>query len=72
VTRLQISRPGLSKHLKVLRQSGLVEVRPEGRQRWHRLRPQPLAEVDVWLEPCRRYWSGRLDALQRRLKENPQ
>lgn len=71
VARLKLSQPGVSKHLKVLREAGLVEIRPEGRQRWYRLRPQPLAEVDRWLEPYRAYWSGRLDALERHLEENP-
>jgi DNA-binding transcriptional ArsR family regulator len=69
--RLQMSQPGVSKHLRVLRQAGLVEVRPEGRTRWYGLRAQPLAEVDMWLEPYRAYWSGRLDALQSHLEENP-
>jgi DNA-binding transcriptional ArsR family regulator len=72
VAQLKISQPGVSKHLKVLRESGLVEVRPQGRQRWYGLRAKPLAEVDVWLEPYRRYWSGRLDALERHLEENPE
>jgi DNA-binding transcriptional ArsR family regulator len=72
VARLKISQPGVSKHLKVLRESGLVEVRPQGRLRWYGLRAQPLAEVDMWLEPYRRYWSGRLDALERHLEENPE
>ena len=71
VARLGISQPGVSKHLKVLRESGLVEVRPDGRRRWYGLRAQPLAEVDLWLEPYREYWSGRLDALERHLEENP-
>jgi DNA-binding transcriptional ArsR family regulator len=70
VARLKLSQPGVSKHLKVLRQAGLVEVRPQGRQRWYGLRPQPLAEVDDWLEPYREYWSGGLDALERHLEEN--
>jgi DNA-binding transcriptional ArsR family regulator len=68
---LNLSQPGVSKHLRVLRESGLVEVRPDGRQRWYRLRAQPLAEVDEWLEPYREHWSGRLDALERHLEENP-
>lgn len=72
VARLKISQPGVSKHLRVLRQAGLVGVRPEGRQRWYGLRPQPLAEVDEWLEPYRAYWSDRLDALERHLEENPE
>jgi DNA-binding transcriptional ArsR family regulator len=71
VAALKISQPGVSKHLRLLREAGLVEVRPEGRRRWYGLRPEPLAEVDEWLEPYRRYWSGRLDALERHLDENP-
>ena len=71
VARLKLSQPGVSKHLKVLRRAGLVVVRPEGRERWYGLRAQPLAEVDLWLAPYREYWSGRLDALQRHLEENP-
>jgi DNA-binding transcriptional ArsR family regulator len=70
VGRLNLSQPGVSKHLRVLREAGLVEVRPDGRQRWYRLRAQPLAEVDEWLRPYREHWSGRLDALERHLEEN--
>lgn len=72
VARLKLSQPGVSKHLRVLRQAGLVAVRPEGRHRWYGLRPQPLAEVDEWLEPYREFWAGRLDALERHLEENPE
>ena len=68
---LKLSQPGVSKHLRVLREAGLVDVRPDGRQRWYRLRAQPLAEVDEWLEPYREHWSGRLDELERHLEENP-
>ena len=71
VAAVKLSQPGVSKHLRVLREAGLVEVRPEGRQRWYRLHAQPLAEVDRWLEPYRAHWSGRLDALERHLEENP-
>jgi DNA-binding transcriptional ArsR family regulator len=71
VAQLALSQPGVSKHLRVLREAGLVEVRPEGRRRWYALRAQPLAEVDRWLEPYRAHWSGRLDALERHLEENP-
>jgi DNA-binding transcriptional ArsR family regulator len=71
VSRLKLSQPGVSKHLKVLREAGLVRVRRQGRQRWYSLRAQPLAEVDEWLQPYREFWSGRLDALQRHLEENP-
>ncbi|MEV4477736.1 metalloregulator ArsR/SmtB family transcription factor [Nonomuraea sp. NPDC049504] len=71
VERLDLSQPGVSKHLKVLREAGLVVVRPVGKQRMYALSPEPLAEVYQWLEPYRMYWSGRLDALERHLEENP-
>ena len=71
VKSLELSQPGVSKHLKVLREAGLVVVRAEGKQRLYALRPEPLAEVDQWLEPYRAFWSKRLDALERHLEENP-
>jgi DNA-binding transcriptional ArsR family regulator len=64
---LGLSQPGTSKHLRVLREAGLVEVRPDGRRRLYVLRPEPLAELDAWLAPYRRHWAGRLDALERHL-----
>jgi DNA-binding transcriptional ArsR family regulator len=70
VDRLRISQPGVSKHLRVLREAGLVKVRPDGRRRLYGLQPAPLAEVDAWLAPYRRHWSERLDALERHLEEN--
>ena len=69
VERLGLSQPGTSKHLRVLREAGLVRVRPEAQRRWYELRPEPLAEVDAWLEPYRRMWEERLDALERHLDE---
>jgi DNA-binding transcriptional ArsR family regulator len=69
VAWLKLSQPGVSKHLKVLRDAGLVEVRAEGRNRWYGLRAEPLSEVADWLEPYRVYWSGQLDALERHLDE---
>lgn len=71
VAHLDLSQPGVSKHLKVLREAGLVAVRPDGKRRWYGLRAQPLAEVAEWLEPYRRHWSARLDALERHLEDNP-
>jgi DNA-binding transcriptional ArsR family regulator len=71
VGRLKQSQPGVSKHLRVLRAAGLVMARRDGRRRWYRLEAQPLAEVDLWLEPFRAHWSSRLDALERHLEENP-
>jgi DNA-binding transcriptional ArsR family regulator len=71
VKSLELSQPGVSKHLKMLRETGLVVVRAEGKQRFYALRPDPLAEVDQWLEPYRAIWSKRLDTLERYLEENP-
>jgi DNA-binding transcriptional ArsR family regulator len=67
VSRLTISQPGVSKHLRVLREAGLVEVRTDAQRRWYGLRPEPLSEVDAWLEPYRRFWAQRLDALEQHL-----
>ena len=72
VERLELSQPGVSKHLRVLREAGLVAARADGRQRLYALRAEPLAEVDAWLEPYRAFWAGRLDALERHLEENPE
>src|SRR3954467_14203857 len=71
VERLRISQPGVSKHLRVLREAGLVVVRADGRRRLYGLEAAPLAEVDAWLAPYRKHWSERLDALERHLEENP-
>ena len=67
VERLGLSQPGTSKHLRVLREAGLVQVRHDAQRRWYELRPEPLAEVDAWLAPYRRLWSASLDALVRHL-----
>ncbi len=69
VRGLDISQPGVSKHLKVLRDAGLVEVRQDAQRRLYRVRAQPLAEIDAWLAPYRRLWAGTLDALERHLDE---
>jgi DNA-binding transcriptional ArsR family regulator len=68
VDELSLSQPAVSKHLKVLRDAGLVEVRQDAQRRWYRLRPAPLAEIDAWLEPYRDLWRGRLDALEAHLE----
>jgi DNA-binding transcriptional ArsR family regulator len=60
---LPIARPGVSRHLRVLREAGLVEVRQEAQRRIYALRPEPLAEVDEWLGRYRDLWEHRLDAL---------
>jgi DNA-binding transcriptional ArsR family regulator len=67
VDELALSQPAVSKHLRVLREAGLVTVRVAAQRRCYRLRAEPLAEVDAWLAPCRRFWSDRLDALERHL-----
>ena len=69
VERIGISQPGVSKHLRVLREAGLVEVRIDAQRRYYGLRPEPLAEVDTWLAPYRRMWGRKLDALERNLDE---
>lgn len=60
---LPIARPGVSRHLRVLREAGLVDVRRDAQRRVYSLRPEPLAEVDAWLEQYRTLWGQRLDAL---------
>ena len=69
VDALGISQPAVSKHLRVLRDAGLVEVRVDAQRRLYRLQPEPLREIDEWLTPYRRAWSKRLDALERHLDE---
>ena len=67
VAQLQLSQPGVSKHLRVLRNAGLVDVRAEAQRRLYRLRAEPLAELDAWIAPYRRLWSAHLDALEAHL-----
>ena len=57
--RLGLSQPGTSKHLRVLRYAGLVQVRPEAQRRWYELRPEPLLELETWLAPYRRTYGWR-------------
>jgi DNA-binding transcriptional ArsR family regulator len=64
---LKLSQPGVSRHLRVLREAGLVSVRPEGQRRWYELRAEPIGEIDAWIEPYRRYWAERLDGLEQHL-----
>jgi DNA-binding transcriptional ArsR family regulator len=71
VGALDVSQPAVSKHLRVLRQAGLVDVRTDGQRRMYRVRPEPLRAVDEWLEPYRRLWASRLDALERHLDTMP-
>lgn len=64
---LQLSQPSVSKHLRVLREAGFVESRIEAQRRLYRLRPEPLKELDTWLDPFRRFWSKHVDALEQHL-----
>lgn len=64
-----LAQPAVSKHLRVLREAGLVQVRRDAQRRHYRIQPQPLAELDAWLEPYRRLWDERLDRLERHLKQ---
>jgi DNA-binding transcriptional ArsR family regulator len=70
VAGLQLSQPGVSRHLRVLRDAQLVEVRIDGQRRIYSLRAAPLDAVDAWIAPYRRFWVDRLDALERRLNEH--
>jgi DNA-binding transcriptional ArsR family regulator len=67
VEQLGLSQPGTSKHLKVLREAGLVQVRQDANRRVYALDPGPIRELDVWLAPYRRLWNERLDELGRHL-----
>ena len=68
VASLSLSQPAVSKHLKVLREAGLVQYRTAGQHRMYRVSPEPLREVDEWLAPYRRQWAGHLNALERHLE----
>src|SRR5271163_4154199 len=65
---LALRQPAVSKHLKALREAGLVESRIDGQRRIYRVRPEPLEEVDRWLTPYRRQWAAHLSALERHLQ----
>src|SRR5438270_14019234 len=65
--RLRMPQPSVSKHLGVLRKAGFVEARVDAQRRVYRIRPEPLKEIEAWLAPFRRFWSGHVDALERHL-----
>ncbi len=71
VQMLAASQPSVSKHLRVLRDAGLVEVRVDAQRRLYRVRPEPLRDVARWLEPYRLLWESRLDDLERHLDQMP-
>jgi DNA-binding transcriptional ArsR family regulator len=72
VGALSLTQPAVSKHLRVLRDAGFVEVRREAQRRVYRLQPEPLVEIDDWLTPFREAWSRRLDALEAHLDRMPE
>ena len=67
VHELRMSQPAVSKHLRALRDAGLVEVRPDAQRRYYRLQAGPLRELDAWIAPYRRFWDQSLDALEAHL-----
>jgi DNA-binding transcriptional ArsR family regulator len=67
VEALGISQPAVSKHLRVMREAGLVESRTDAQRRLYRVTPGPLRELDMWLEPYRMLWESRIDDLERHL-----
>ena len=69
VAQMTLPQPAVSKHLRVLKAAGLVDVRAQAQRRLYRIRPEPLAELDAWLAPYRTLWSKRLDDLERHLTE---
>ena len=72
VEALDVSQPAVSKHLRVLRDAGLVESRTDAQRRLYRLRAEPLHSIDEWLAPYRAMWSARLDDLERHLDSIPE
>jgi DNA-binding transcriptional ArsR family regulator len=67
VAHMRLTQPSVSKHLRILREAGLVKARSDAQRRLYRIRPEPLAELDAWLEPYRTLWNESLDRLERHL-----
>jgi len=72
VDHLHLSQPAVSKHLRVLKEAGMVEARADAQRRLYRIRPEPLAELDAWLATYRRLWTTRLDRLEDHLDHRRQ
>jgi DNA-binding transcriptional ArsR family regulator len=72
VDELDLSQPAVSKHLRVLREAGMVEARVDAQRRLYRIRPEPLAELDAWLATYRRFWATHLDRLEEHLDRRRQ
>ncbi|MGC1239304.1 MAG: metalloregulator ArsR/SmtB family transcription factor [Acidimicrobiales bacterium] len=69
VDHLKLSQPAVSKHLRVMKEAGFVHVRPEAQQRFYRICPEPLEQLDEWLEPYRKFWTTHLDRLESHLDQ---
>jgi DNA-binding transcriptional ArsR family regulator len=69
VDALSVSQPAVSKHLRLLREAGVVESRVDAQRRVYRVRAEPLREIDAWLEPYRALWNESLDRLERHLEK---
>lgn len=69
VERVAIRQSGVSRHLRILHDAGLVQVRPDGQRRLYSLRPEPFRDLDAWLDGYRRHWESRLDRLARALEQ---
>lgn len=69
VERLHIHQSGVSRHLRILRDAGFVQVRPDGQRRFYSLRPEPFRDLDEWLAAYRRLWERRLDRLGKAVLE---
>jgi len=72
VERLHLSQPAVAKHLRVLKEAGVVDVRPDAQRRLYRIRPEPFAERDDWPAPCRRLWTTHRDQSADRLDRRRQ
>lgn len=70
VSLLGMSQPGVSRHLRIMREAELVDVRNDAQRRLYRARPESLMELDAWIQPYRRYWTSRLDGLDRHLAQS--
>ncbi|HEU5305807.1 MAG TPA: metalloregulator ArsR/SmtB family transcription factor [Acidimicrobiia bacterium] len=67
VDALGISQPAVSKHLRLLKTAGVVDVRPDGQRRYYHLKAEPFSDLDAWLDPYRELWSTHLDRLEAHL-----
>ena len=69
--RFTISRPAVSRHLRVLREAGLVRVEPSAQRRVYHVQPEPMRDLDAWVQRHRAFWADRLDALDAHLEDQP-